>query len=121
MVWIIRLVGVLMIALGILAIVKTEIMKKLLAYIKQDKRIYYIAYIRIVIGAIFLMTAYACRLHLVITVLGILILAAGVSIFVLGKKVCIGFIEKFEEKPVKTLQLLSGIPIAVGLLILIAA
>ena len=117
----VRLIGLLIMALGIVVLVKPEQMRKLFVFFKQGKRIYAMGVLRIVLGIIFLLTATQCKMVGVITVLGILFLVAGILIFTLGKDKCIVFIEKVEGFSINVLRLLSLVAVGFGVLILIAA
>jgi len=113
-----RLIGIISLGAGLIFILNPTTMKKVISYALKGKRIYGIGVARIVVGLILFMAASQCRVVWIVIVLGILPLAGGISIFILGIERCKNMIKKWQGKPLKTLRLISLAPIIFGLLII---
>ncbi|MGB2706231.1 MAG: hypothetical protein WBC74_05205 [Candidatus Omnitrophota bacterium] len=119
MVILVKLIGIIVVGMGLVFVLKPDVIKQIFAYyLREKRRIYIIGVARIIIGFIFLMGASQCRVVWAIIVIGLLPLVSGISIFVLGPDKCKNILKKWQEKPLKTLRLLSLVPIIYGLLIL---
>ncbi|MHA2231107.1 MAG: hypothetical protein ACXAB4_01265 [Candidatus Hodarchaeales archaeon] len=84
MVFAIRIIGVVFGLLGILLLVKPDVLGTILEFVKQGKRLYFVAILRFVLGAIFLLGARECDVTWLIFVLGILLIMKGLVVFLLG-------------------------------------
>ena len=121
MITLVKLIGLLLAVLGVAYILEPKILKLILAFFQVEKRVYIASGIRILIGIILLAGAPQCRMPWIVVIIGILALVSGVLALILGVEKCKEMIKKFEEKPTKTLRMLSLIPIALGLILLYAA
>ena len=113
-----RLIGIISLGAGLIFLLNPATMKKVFSYVLKGKRIYGIGVARIIAGLIRLMAASQCRVIWAMIVIGILPLAGGIIIFVLGIERCKGMIKKWQGKPRKILRMVSFVPIIFGLLIL---
>ena len=113
-----RLIGIISLGAGLIFLLNPATMKKLLSYMLKGKRIYGIGVARIIAGLILLMAASQCRVIWAVIVLGILPLAGGIIIFILGIDKCKDMTKKWQAKSRKILRLVSFAPIIFGLLIL---
>jgi hypothetical protein len=117
----VKVVGIIIIAVAIILIVRTEVLEKFIKYIlDEDKMIYFGGVIRLIIGAFLLLAASQCKIPLLILVLGIIILASGILVFLLGTdrvKKALGWI--LERPPIikrliPVIALLFGALLAYG-------
>lgn len=121
MVVIVRLLGALIVVLGIIFVVSPSSMKGYLSFWRKGLRIYWIAVLRLVLGSIFLLAAPACKGAMIITILGILMLLGGVLIFVMGQKRVNAIFDWFDNQPEITVRLWALIAFGIGYLIIDAA
>jgi uncharacterized protein YjeT (DUF2065 family) len=118
---VIKIIGVIFILLGAGILLKPQILKKLMNFMKKGKRIYLAGTVRFVIGIIFLLGASAARNETVIAVIGILFLLGGLLIFVLGPDRIRRTLEFYSRQPDLLFRFISLIPIAIGGLVIYAA
>ncbi|MFH1641080.1 MAG: hypothetical protein ABIA66_03845 [Candidatus Omnitrophota bacterium] len=81
-----RSIGILITTMGLIVIVSPKLMKCMLAYWRQGKRVYLGGLLRIFFGVIFLLSASYARLPQAMSVLGVFTILAGVLLFVLGSE-----------------------------------
>lgn len=118
---VIKIIGVIVIVVGIAYIVRPGIMKWLLEFFKKGSNIYIAGLLRFVSGIIFLLAARECSKPVIIGVLGVLFLLGGFLIFILGPKRAAPFLEWWLKKPNWVLQVLAVIAMLFGVLIIYAA
>ena len=114
----VRIIGVIITVMGIIILLSPKIMKQLIAFFEQGKRLYLAGVLRILFGIVFLLVATQCRLVGVIVVLGILFLIGGILIFTLGLEKSKSILKWWERKSPLVFRLVSLIPIFIGVLIL---
>jgi uncharacterized protein YjeT (DUF2065 family) len=117
----VRLIGLIVAVAGVVFVVRIKTLKKLIAFWEEDKRIYVLAGIRILVGIILLLSASQCRITWIVFVIGILAIVNGVAIPVIGLKKSKEVIKAWQEKPDKTLRSISLIVVAIGLVLLYSA
>jgi len=118
---VIKIIGIVVIVIGIAYLVKPGIMKWLLDFFKKGPRIYIAGLLRFVLGVVFLLAATKCSRPVIIGVLGVLFLLGGFLIFILGPKRITPILEWWQKQPewvMRALALLTG---AFGVLIIYAA
>lgn len=115
---VVKLIGIFMIVMGVIYFVKPSSIKKFINFWKREKNIYYGGAINIVIGLVFLVAASQCIVSWFIVVIGIINLAKGVLIFILGKEKIIDIMNKFYKKPLKELRFLGIIALILGVLLI---
>ena len=120
MLLLVRLVGLLILGLGVYFVINPEKMKAYFNFWKKDKRIYWIGGLRILIGILFIKASSFCKWDIFIMILGILVLIKGIMIFVLGKDRVIKIVEKWVTKPEDAIRRLAVIAVTLGVLILFA-
>ena len=121
MLMLIKAIGVFIVLAGIILFIVPNLAKKVMVFFKQGRRVYLAGFIRVLFGIIFLMGASECRLVGVIIVLGILLLVAGLSLFVIKLDKLKSIISFWENKSLPVIRLAMLIPIAIGALILYSA
>ncbi len=121
MVGLIRLLGAAMVAIGAIYLVKPSTMKKWLNFWAKENRLQMAAVLNLVIGIIFLAAASKCAVPWIIVIFGILSLAKGILLFVLGKKKMLSMIEGFAKKPIKALRIYALLALSLGFLLIYSA
>ena len=81
---IVKIVGILIVLIGIVFLLKPGVMKRLMEFIKKGKRVYFAAVIRFTLAIIFLLGAGECYQKWIIAAFGILFLISGLLILILG-------------------------------------
>ena len=78
------LLGVMIVAMGLAALMAPGTLKRLLRHLTEAGRFYIVAVLRFVIGVLFLLAAGSTRLPIFVTAVGVLSIAAGLLMPVLG-------------------------------------
>ena len=118
---IVKIIGIIIVVLGVTFFLSTNMTRKSLAFWKMGKRIYLGGAIRLAIGILLLISASYCQFPTFIIIIGILSLMGGGIIFLLGIERSVRIIEKFESIADKNLRLLALVPITLGVLLILAA
>lgn len=117
----IRIIGIVIVAIGIVYVLKPSVMKRLFEFFKKGNRLYVAAPIRLGLAVVFLMGARECKQFWVIFVLGILLLISGILVLVLGPKKLGPMIEWFQGQSEILQRVIALIVLAVGVVIIISA
>ena len=117
----IRIIGIAIVAIGIVYILKPSVMKGLFDFFKKGNRLYVAAPIRLTLGVVFLMGARECRQFWVIMAIGILLLISGILVLVLGPRKLVPIIEWFQGQSEILQRVIALIVLAVGVVIIISA
>ena len=118
---VVKIVGIVIVFLAALLLIKPDIMKQMLAFFKQGKRIYIAGLVRSVLAVIFLLAARECHIPWVIIILGILFLISGLSIFVIGPVKLKPMLDWFQNKSAIFLRAMAVIILAIGAVIIYSA
>ncbi len=121
MVILVRLFGVLIIAMGIIFTVKQDSFKKYIAFWSREKSIKKGGLVSILIGVIFLIAAPECRLSGVITVLGIWAIIKGVILLLIKQKKINAYLDWWAKKSHTVVRALGFFAIAIGILLIYSA
>jgi len=84
MVTIVKIAGIIFVSMAVWFFIDTKVVRKIAAFFVVGSRIYVAATIRIALGLIFILAAGNCRKTTIITIIGLLMLISGISIFALG-------------------------------------
>lgn len=117
----VKIIGIAIIVMGIIYLFRPSVAKQLMVFFKKDSRIYFAGLLRFIFGAIFLSAADECDRPAIITVLGVLFLAGGVLIFILGSGRMRRILEWWQSKPLWIMQILAVVTSCFGALIIYAA
>jgi len=118
---VIKIIGIVIVLLAAFFLIKPDIIKHVLEFFKQGKRLYIAGLIRLVLAVVFLLAARECDLTWVIVVFGILFLISGLSIFMIGAEKLKPMINWFQNKSALTLRLIAVIVLAIGAIIIYSA
>lgn len=117
----VRIISILIIFIGIIFLLNPKLLKRVISFYAQGKKLYIIAILRFVIGIILLLTASQCKLVGVVITLGILFLIGGVIIFAFRLEKLKSILNWWKERPTMVLHLKSLIPLGIGALLLYSA
>ncbi len=79
-----KLIGLLIVIMGLLSLVNTELLKKLVEYFKEGNRLYVSMVIKALIGLILFVSASTARMPSIIYVIGLLYILGPVVGLILG-------------------------------------
>ncbi|MGD2093613.1 MAG: hypothetical protein PVH77_01250 [Phycisphaerales bacterium] len=115
---VIKGIGIAFVLIGFVFIVRPDIMKWLMNFVKRGKRIYFAALLRFVLAVIFLLGASQCTHKWVIAAFGILFLLAGLLIFVLGPEKIRRILDWYDNQSLIIFRIIAVIPMAFGAVII---
>jgi uncharacterized protein YjeT (DUF2065 family) len=118
---VIRVIGIVFVFMTIVYFLKPDIMKRLMEFFKQGRRMYFAALIRFVLAIVFLLAAGQCRYFGVIFAFGVLFIISGLLIFILGPKKVKSYINWWQKQPLLLLRVMALIGLAIGALIIYSA
>jgi|GEM_PF-1326460 len=81
---IVRVLAVLIIVAGVVFTLWPDAMKRVVAFVIKGNRLYFVAAIRIVAGIVLLLAAEGSAKRIILSVLGVMILLAGISQLILS-------------------------------------
>lgn len=118
---VIKIVGLVIAAVGIVYIIKPNVMNRIIEFFKKGKRLYIAAPVRLTFAVVFLLGARECKYFWVIFAFGILFLISGMLVLVLGPKKLTPMLEWWLKQPTLLLRLMAFIAVAIGVVIIISA
>jgi len=113
--------GIFIASMGLTIIFNPEVMKKMIAYWKQGKRIYAGGLLRALFGVIFLLSVPQARLAAVMYGLGILVLISALIVFAMGLEKIKVTLDWWDKKPSSMLRIMGLLAFAIGFLIIYSA
>jgi len=119
--FIVKIIGIVIVAFGIAYLLKPDIMQFLMEFFKEGKRIYFAGLARFVLAIVFLLAARECYITPVIVLFGILFLISGLLIFALGLERVKSIIEWWQKQSILVLRLLALVTLAIGVVIIYSA
>lgn len=121
MIVMVKLMGIVIVVLGVNFLLKPAAMKAYIEYWKKGKRIRGGAVASLIIGIIFLLAASQCRITWFVALFGILGIVKGVLLFVLEKEKIMALFKWWEKKSDTFLRIYAVIVVAIGILLISAA
>lgn len=121
MVMLVKIIGIFITCMGVLIFLNPKTVKKMMAFWRRGKNIYAAALIRVLLAAIFFLSAPQARMPQVIFALGVLTGLGGLLIFILGLEKTKAILDWWDKKPEYFLRLLSLSALAFGALIIYSA
>jgi uncharacterized protein YjeT (DUF2065 family) len=114
--------GIVILLLGIVYLIRPDVIRWLLGFFKQGKRLYVIALVRFALAVVFLLGARECgSTWWVILIFGVLFLISGLLIVGLGPKKVKSMLDWWEKQSSVLLRILALVTIAVGGVIVYSA
>ena len=118
---VIKIIGIVFVAIAIVYILKPDVMKRLFEFFKKGNRLYVAAPVRLALAVVFIFGASKCKQPRVILVFGILLLISGILVLVLGPKKLVPIIEWFQKQSGVLARAMALIVLAIGVVIIISA
>lgn len=118
---VVKIIGIVFIFMTSVYFLKPDIMKRLMEFFKQGKRIYFAGLIRFALAIVFLLAAGDCKMPWVIIVFGILFIISGLLIFILGLEKVKSYISWWQKQSVVLLRVIALIGLAFGAIIIYSA
>ncbi len=117
----VKAMGILMLAVGVLFSAKPTAIKAVIAFAKEGKNCYYGAILRLILGGLLLLSAWYVAYPFVVGALGLLGLASGALIFVIGKARTLAILDRFLLLPEKYLRFYAVFAAALGVMLIYSA
>jgi hypothetical protein len=118
---IIKVIGTVIVCIGLIFLIRPEIMRAAVRFFSKGSRLYLAAMLRFALAIVFIMGARHCGLRWVIVMFGLIFLLSGLLIFLLGLERAKGIIRWYQEQPIIIFRVVAGIVLGVGLIIVYAA
>ena len=118
---VIQSLGIVIVLVGVVYLLRPDVMKWLMEFFKQGKRIYLAGLIRLALAVIFLLGARECKHFWVILAFGILFLIGGVLIFILGPEKIRRILDWYQKQSALLLRVIAVIALAIGAVIIYSA
>jgi uncharacterized protein YjeT (DUF2065 family) len=118
---VIKILGIIISLMGLVYLLRPDIIKKLMNFFKKDKRIYLSGAFRLALAVVFLVAARECRYPWIIFACGIIFLAGGLLIFLLGPERIRKILDWYEEQSTLIFRVIAVIVLVFGLIIILSA
>jgi hypothetical protein len=117
----IKSIGILIALMGIVYLIRPDIIKKLMNFFRKGKRIYFSGVLRLALSVVFLVGARECRYFTIIFASGIIFLAGVILIFLLGPEKIRKILDWYQEQPVLIFRIIAVIVLVFGVIIILSA
>jgi len=117
----IKIIGIIIMVMGIAYFAEPGIMKRVIFFFKQGERIYIAGVMRLVLGIVFLLAARACDITWIIILFSIIFIAGSAIIFMLGPKKFQSLLSWWERQPSWILRIAGVVTAVFGGIIIYAA
>ena len=117
----IKSIGMLISLMGIVYLLRPDIIKKLMVFLKKGKRIYFAGVLRLALAVIFLVAARECRYPWIIFASGIIFLAGGLLIFLLGSEKIRKILDWYQEQSTPIFRVIAIVVLVFGIIIILSA
>lgn len=118
---VIKSLGILFVLMGIAYLLRPDIIKKLMGFFKKGKRIYFAGLIRFALAIVFFLAARECKYFRIIFASGIIFLAGGLLVFMLGPEKIRRILDWYEQQPALIFRVIALIVLAFGAIIIFSA
>ena len=118
---VIKSLGIVFVIIGFVFLLRPDIMKWLINFLKHGKRIYFAALLRFVLAVVFLLGAGDCDQRWIIAGLGILFLIAGLLILILGPEKTRAILDWYEGQSLVLFRVIAVVPMIIGAVVIYAA
>lgn len=118
---VIKSLGIVFCIIGIVYLLRPDIMKWQFEFFKKGKRIYFAGVIRFALAIVFFAGARECKYPWLIFAFGLLFIMGGLLIFVLGPEKIRRMLEWYQKQPVLIFRVIAVIVLAVGAIIIFSA
>jgi len=121
MIILVKLIGIFMVCVGIANILNPNLMKRMISFWRQGKRLYAGGLLRVLFGLVFLLSATQARIPWVIYIFGVFILLGAMFIFILGLEKAREMLGWWDKKAKSVLRLIAFLVLAIGALVIYSA
>ena len=121
MVILVKLLGIVIVVMGIIFLINPTAFKQYAAFWRQRKRLLMGGILSLLFGVILLLAASECKLTGIIIVFGIWAIIKGILLFMLDQKRLNAYLDWWTEKPLLTIRLLGLIALACGAMLIYSA
>ena len=111
---VISVIGALIVLEGVVFLIKPQLLKPLLKFFAKGKNIYIPAVLRVIFGVVFIYFAQNLRVWWMILIIGILLCAAGVAMFMVKIDKLKAMLGWWEQRSLITLRLMAVVAMIVG-------
>lgn len=118
---VIKSLGILFAIIGIVYLLRPDLIKWLMDFFKKGNRIYFAGVLRFALAVVFLVGARDCRYFWVIFAFGILFLIGGLLIFTLGPEKIRRMFDWYQGQPTLVFRAIALIVLVVGAIIIYSA
>ncbi len=118
---VIKVIGLAIMIFGVWLVARPEVIKKLMGFFKEGKRLYVVGLIRLAVGVVFLLSARECNVVWFIAAAGILFLLSALLIFLMKPEKLKGWIDWWLAKSDVVIRSLAVFVLFFGALIVWAA
>ncbi|UCC99125.1 MAG: hypothetical protein JSW66_04410 [Phycisphaerales bacterium] len=118
---VIKSLGVLFVLMGIAYLLRPRIIKRLMEFFKEGKRIYFAGLLRFALAIVFFVGARECRSFWVIFACGIIFLLGGSLIFALGPEKIRRMLDWYVQQSMLIFRVIALIVLAFGLIVVFSA
>ena len=118
---VIKAIGTFIACMGLLYLIRPDILKAIMNFFSQGSRLYLAALVRFALAIVFFIGARECDVTWVIVIFGVIFLFSGILIFMLGLKRAKEILQWYLTQQDFVFRFLSIIVLGVGLIIVYAA
>jgi uncharacterized protein YjeT (DUF2065 family) len=118
---VVKIIGIIIVALAIVYLLKPDVMKQVMEFFTEGKRIYLAGLIRLVLAVLLLLAARECDITWVVILFGVLFLISGLLIFVLGPERIKSIAGWFQRQSLFALRLFALVAFIIGAIIIYSA
>jgi len=118
---VIKSLGMVFALVGVVYLLRPDVLKWLMEFFKKGKRIYFAGLLRFALAVVFLVGARECKYSWVILVFGILFLIGGLLIFLLGPEKVRRILDWYQGQSTLVFRVIALIVLAVGVVVIFSA
>ena len=118
---IIKVIGTVVVCIGLVFLIRPEVMRATTRFFSKGSRLYLAAMVRFALAIVFFSGARHCGRIWVIMLFGLIFLLSGLMIFILGLQKAKVILRWYLEQPKFISRVAAGIVLVVGLIIVYAA
>jgi len=118
---VVKIIGIVFIFMTSVYFLKPDVMKRIIEFFKQGRRMYFAGLIRFALAIVFLVGARECKRFWVIFAFGILFIISGLLVFIIPLEKIKAYIGWWQKKPPLLLRLMALIALAIGAIIIYSA
>ncbi len=118
---VIQSLGIVFVLIGIVYLLRPDVIKWLMEFFKQGKRMYFAGLIRFVLAIVFFVGARECKYPWAIFAFGIIFITGGLLIFILRPEKIRQILDWYQKQPVLIFRAIAVIVLAFGALVIYSA